>query len=506
MGAKGRWGKSTGIPIYRGGTLTPLEQFQSIRFSLIERNGFLNYTDLFDNLTRNFGQRYRWPSEIQEPVNGMKRILSTIENLIDTSYALHVCLTLHDLQEKMIMTMRDFSEIESFSELKIGRLAKHPRIKRMFGLESVSDLIIDPPELTTAEVMEHIHNFMKRCPRTEEAPTKEEQTSRIHAALDELAQEKGIENTKCLCIFFKAPTFLPFLLNFTGRIRRGAERKFSKNLETYFRTEVEEAFKEESIDAIEACNSFGSRLAEITKMEGDGESSSQSLDIYTAFKGVAALLSEEIESMRKEGLGWKDLLYSKICPILTCAYTKLHPSEFGNMLNVIGSRERGHRTVEETLESCRLSLNDAQNELGGHVTNLLQCLASLESKFWFLLNGNNDSSIVHASFSSYLLQILEDPDAAEDLKIEIRNTFKAFALQEGTSNPEERASAAKEKVVIGGRIKKERGKIVCDHMQSLLNANPCNNLRDLLSLESKLVAERGIADFVELGLGSFVHF
>ena len=65
-------------------------------------------------------------------------------------------------------------------------------------------------------------------------------------------------------------------------------------------------------------------------------------------------------------------------------------------------------------------------------------IASLESKFWFLLNGDNDSSIVHASFSSNLLQILEDPDAAEDLKIEIRNTFKAFALQEGTSNPEER--------------------------------------------------------------------
>ena len=60
--------------------------------------------------------------------------MANVEMGVDAALNLAPIMSLHTLEQEIILRMRDFGEVERFSDLKLGSLAKHPKVKRHFNV------------------------------------------------------------------------------------------------------------------------------------------------------------------------------------------------------------------------------------------------------------------------------------------------------------------------------------------------------------------------------------
>jgi len=75
-----------------------------------------------------------WQINRSEIYKGLQRMLQTVDGAISAAIAVQPLLTLHDLQKEFVMSMKDFRNFSSFSQLALGPLMLHPKVQQAFRI------------------------------------------------------------------------------------------------------------------------------------------------------------------------------------------------------------------------------------------------------------------------------------------------------------------------------------------------------------------------------------
>ena len=90
----------------------------------------------------------------------LRRMMANVEMGVDAALNLVPIMSLHTLEQEIILRMRDFGEVERFSDLKLGSLAKHPKVKRHFN---VSQRVLQGGEVPPV-TLDDLWKALQVCP------------------------------------------------------------------------------------------------------------------------------------------------------------------------------------------------------------------------------------------------------------------------------------------------------------------------------------------------------
>ncbi|KAL1527865.1 hypothetical protein AB1Y20_009241 [Prymnesium parvum] len=157
---------------------------------------FLDYGKLHQKMVSKFSARL--PQEVARAMEGLQRIVSSVNLLVTTAIATHSLLTLVDLEYFILRTNRDFEGVRSFEELKLGPLHKHPAWQRACPSDVAGTL-------TSELVVQHLASEMTRI---NESCEGERPIFSPTAALNELAAADGLSSYNDLGIFLRAESWV----------------------------------------------------------------------------------------------------------------------------------------------------------------------------------------------------------------------------------------------------------------------------------------------------------
>ena len=214
-----------------------IKYLQHLRRQTIQQGQFLDYKELESQLHEEFGETKRWSKRLVDHCNSIRRILSTIEISIDAAIATHQLLTLHDLQE-ILMENKDFKELYSFENVKVGSLLHHRKIIAYFRPSErikVSKII---PKLSSLDILNEFLDEMRpggmlqqiNSTISDDDDPHEVYREKIRLVLDNVALAKGWTETADLCVYIKGHSFIVWLLSFSRRHMNDIQSSFKEAL------------------------------------------------------------------------------------------------------------------------------------------------------------------------------------------------------------------------------------------------------------------------------------
>jgi hypothetical protein len=232
----GRGGRGRGGQAGRGGIPAAVDQsiaadaaannlqiFQACRAQAIANGEFLNVNRLQSLLNNRFQRGL--PHDVREALFATQRMVQEVGAALQVIFAGQNVITLFDLERQVLLGNRNFVEVVSFEELKLGPLRAHPLVQAQFKSEALASP--SPPALTAAMVIEHIAEWLEKHWEEQPKGTKLD----VAFVLEKLAERHSAPSVGALGVIIRSNAFLVGLLGRTINARNTAAREAARNRE-----------------------------------------------------------------------------------------------------------------------------------------------------------------------------------------------------------------------------------------------------------------------------------
>jgi hypothetical protein len=437
----------------------------------------------------------------------LKRENSGILNMMLAIQATNMMITLHDLEKRAILELKDFKEakLTKFEDASLGSLLAHPAVRQMFGIQGLD--IKEIPAIETTEVMTHVHQFwdkhfndkMKRLQRLrkqerqqdEDSDTDEEEDEE-EIEMDEVIQ-RGLEDyattvselpsARYLCCYIRprCGDFLRFLLGKGRSIRFQLIRGWSLRYSKIAKAELTKEHYQEIEKAINEDNRLRPPQRFISALRNLSTGISTSSDPEAGRK-CAVRFWETLPTLLTTALPRKDLVnYLQI--VFTILMYNYHPRSLpaNTMVN----------DEEKILVTEALKKKMNREEISS-IHDLINLLQRLEKTYFGLIRCPKDNR----PFVSFL-EFLDNEELKNYLRSALSKVISVRAGQDQGSEEvdKERSSSSQRQLT---QLKQLLDKAFADSNKSLFSS-----LRDV---EKELLRINEVPSFDVFGSGTFLQF